>query len=122
MSFGNRLQERREELNMSRSELAKKLGVTQGAIWNYETGVSSPKETIMLKMFDVLGVEPNYLFQDNFTNKIEDDNEQEIEEMAQQLYEALLRAGKVKEEQPLTPQQIQGLDGVCAILDALFDE
>ena len=50
------------------------------------------------------------------------DDEQEIEGMAKQLYEALLKAGKVKEEQPLTPQQIQGLDGVCAILDALFDE
>lgn len=68
MSFGDRLKEARNNAGMTRSELAKKLGITQSAISNYENGISSPKEDIMLKMFDILCVEPNFLFKDSFKN------------------------------------------------------
>lgn len=64
MSFSTRLKERREYLNMSRAELASKIGVTQAAIGNYENGISSPKEEILYRIFDALAVEPNYLWQD----------------------------------------------------------
>lgn len=64
MSFSTRLRERREFLNMSRSELASALGVTVSAISNYENGVSSPKEEILYRIFSVLKVDPNYLWQD----------------------------------------------------------
>ena len=64
MSFRTRLKERREYLNMSRAELASKIGVTQAAIGNYENGISSPKEEILYRIFDALAVEPNYLWQD----------------------------------------------------------
>lgn len=67
MSFGKRLKERREQLHITQSQLAEKLGITKGAVGNYENGVSSPKEEILLKIFDTLEVEPNYLFQDSFT-------------------------------------------------------
>lgn len=66
MSVGKRIKEKREQLGLKQSELAEMLGVTKGAIGNYENGVSSPKEEILLKLFDVLDVEPNYLFQDSF--------------------------------------------------------
>lgn len=66
MSFGTRLKERREFLGLSRSGLALKLGVTASAIGNYENGVSSPKLDILYKIFSVLDVEPNYLWQDDF--------------------------------------------------------
>ena len=42
MSFGEQLRRRREELGMSREELAAVLGVSRSAIGNYETGVSTP--------------------------------------------------------------------------------
>ena len=66
MSFGERLRTRREELALSRAELAEKLGVTRSAIGNYETGVSFPKEDILLRLFDCLQVDPNYLYGDSF--------------------------------------------------------
>ena len=68
MSFSTRLKERREYLNMSRAELASKIGVTQAAIGNYENGISSPKEEILYRIFDALSVEPNYLWQDEMKN------------------------------------------------------
>jgi transcriptional regulator with XRE-family HTH domain len=66
MSFGQRLRERREQLNMSRRELAEALGVSVSAIGNYETGVSAPKEEVLLRLFDSLRVDPNTLYRDHF--------------------------------------------------------
>ena len=66
MSLGEQLRRRREELQMSRGELAKRLGVSLSAIGNYETGISAPKEDVLLKMFDALEVDPNYLFSGHF--------------------------------------------------------
>lgn len=67
MKFGERLQRRREELKMSRQELAALLGISVSAVGNYETGVSFPKEPVLLRLFDCLKAEPNLLFQDSFS-------------------------------------------------------
>ena len=66
MSFGEQLRRRREELGISRSELAARLGVTKSAVGNYETGVSAPKEEVLLQLFDALQVDPNYLYRDSY--------------------------------------------------------
>ena len=66
MSFGERVRARRGELDMTRVELAALLGVSPSAVGNYETGVSFPKEEIMLRLFDALETDPNTLFQDSF--------------------------------------------------------
>ena len=66
MSFGEQLRKRREELHISRAELAERLGVSRSAVGNYETGVSAPKEEILLQLFDALDVDPNYLYRDSF--------------------------------------------------------
>lgn len=66
MTFGERVRERRGELKMSRGELAAALGVTISAVSNYETGVSFPKEEILLRLFNSLRVDPNTLFQDSY--------------------------------------------------------
>ena len=66
MSLGQQMKTRRKELGLSRAALGEKLGVTLSAISNYENGISSPKEEILLRLFDALQVEPNYLFQDSF--------------------------------------------------------
>ena len=66
MSFGKQLRLRREELGLSRAALAEELGVSASAISNYENDLSSPKEDILLRLFDALQVEPNYLYRDSF--------------------------------------------------------
>ena len=69
MTFGDRLRVRRGELEMSRAELAELLGISPSAVGNYETGISFPKEEIMLRMFDCLQTDPNTLFQDSFRSQ-----------------------------------------------------
>lgn len=67
MSFAGRLRQAREQSGLTQQDLAEKLGVTKSAIGNYENGVSSPKWDVLLKIFDVLQVEPNFLYQDSFS-------------------------------------------------------
>ncbi len=66
MSFGSQMRRRREELGLSRVQLAEELGVSPSAISNYENGVSSPKEDVLLRLFDALQIDPNYLYRDSF--------------------------------------------------------
>ena len=44
MRFGERMQARREELGLTRPELAALLGVSPSAVSNYERNISFPKE------------------------------------------------------------------------------
>lgn len=65
MSVGSRIKELREAKKISRNELADIIGVTVGAISNYENEVSSPKEPILFKIMAALNCDANYLFQDS---------------------------------------------------------
>lgn len=104
MGFGEQLRRRRKELGYSREELAKKLGVTTSAVGNYETGVSTPKESVLRQLFDALQVEPNYLYRDFY---------------------AAGRAGEgvSSEEQSLLQKYrelgLTGRQALCVMLDAL---
>lgn len=64
MSIGLRLKQARIRCGLKQEELARAVGVTKGAIGNYETGVSSPKEPVLIRLMQVLGIDANYLYQD----------------------------------------------------------
>lgn len=64
MSIGSRIRELRESKNISRNDFASMIGVTIGAVSNYENDVSSPKEPILFKIIEILDCDANYLFQD----------------------------------------------------------
>lgn len=64
MGIGKRIKEARNARGLTQEQLAHMLGVTKGAVANYENETSHPKEPIMYKMFDALKVDANYLFQD----------------------------------------------------------
>ena len=66
MSFGEQMRRRREELGLTRQELAERLGVSVSAVGNYETGVSAPKENVLLRLFDALETDPNYLYRSSY--------------------------------------------------------
>lgn len=68
MGLNTRIKGRREELGMTRQDLAKKIDVTPSAIANYENGVSSPKIELLYKLFDALECDANYLYQDEMNN------------------------------------------------------
>ena len=53
--FSTNLARLRTEHDMSQEELAKRVGVTQSAIWQYENGISTPKIAVAISMARVLG-------------------------------------------------------------------
>lgn len=66
MSFGKRMRQRREELGMSRGELAGLLGVSLSAVGNYETDQNTMRSDLLPRLFHALQVDPNYMYQDYF--------------------------------------------------------
>lgn len=64
MGIGNRIKEARNNLGYTQEELATLLGITKGAVANYENETSHPKEPVMYKLIETLKVDANYLFQD----------------------------------------------------------
>ncbi len=74
MTIGKRIKECREKVGLTQEELAKLLGVSKGAIGNYESDASYPKIENMTKLFEILKTDANYLFQDEFNNYTSDDN------------------------------------------------
>lgn len=64
MGIGKRIKEAREKNNLTQADLGKIVGVTGSAITNYENETSHPKEPILYKLIEALGVDANYLFQD----------------------------------------------------------
>ena len=110
MSMGERIRERREALGMTRMDLADALGVSRSAVGNYELDISAPKEEVLLRLFRVLHMEPNYLFQDSYPIPTASPEEQKLMEK----YRSLSRAGRE------TAHTMLG--ALCAMQDALLEE
>ena len=64
MSLGDKLRQRRQEMGLTRPQLAAKICVTPSAIANYENGVSYPKPDILVALMNALDVDANYLYRD----------------------------------------------------------
>ena len=94
MSFATRLKEQRERIGLTQVDLATALGVTKGAVGNYETGASSPKAEILYQLFDILHCDANYLFQDEMrTLRTSNATPEEMEFLVKK-YRALDERGK----------------------------
>jgi len=74
VSIGSRIKELRLKRGLTQEELAQKIGVTKGAVANYENEVSSPKIELMYRLFDALDCDANYLHQDDMKKSIYREN------------------------------------------------
>lgn len=55
MAFPENLRKQRERHGLTQEQLAEMLGVTQGAISQYENGSTSPTITLAVKLAEMLG-------------------------------------------------------------------
>ena len=112
MSIGTRIKEARQKNKLTQQALANKIGITAGAIGNYENGTSCPKEEILLALMDVLAVDANYLFQDEMDSFAKGRNSNEINSPSQDWGEPILSAYATAAR----PRQ----DAVCTVLDIQY--
>lgn len=61
MDIGERISERRKELDISQNRLAELLGVTRQAVSKWENGTASPDINHMIMISDILNVDLEYL-------------------------------------------------------------
>lgn len=63
MDIGQRIKKYRQNLGMSREELANKLGLSKHAIAKYEQGQRNPDGKLLIKVSDALGIPISYLLE-----------------------------------------------------------
>ena len=59
--FRERLQRRRETLGWSKTELAKRVGITKVSIWGFEKGQKVPSVDTLIALADALDVSVDWL-------------------------------------------------------------
>ena len=74
MFIGKSLTNIRMLNNLSRGQLAEKVGVTEQAIWQYENGYTSPKLEIVNKMKMIFKVKASYFYHADILDKIDFEN------------------------------------------------
>lgn len=92
MSIGSRIKEARLNKGFTQEELAQMIGITKGAIANYENQVSVPKLDILLKLMNCLDHDANYFYQDEIGKEVQkkpviemDDRLSKVIDLASQL-------------------------------------
>ncbi len=63
--FGEKIKDRREQLQISQEQLANLIGVSRRTIITYETGTARPRENTLRKLAQALGVTQRYLLTDD---------------------------------------------------------
>jgi transcriptional regulator with XRE-family HTH domain len=61
MSVGARIRDEREARKMSQSQLAKQVGLSSAAIWNWETRGRVPRPRVLARVAEALSVSEQYL-------------------------------------------------------------
>lgn len=61
--IGDKIKERRLELNLTQAQLSKLTGIKSTTISNYENNISSPSDENIYKFMEVLKCDANFLFE-----------------------------------------------------------
>ena len=69
MAYTDRLKEARKNKGLSQSELGKMLEIGSSTVSGYETGTRDPSMEMLQKIMLTLGVDANYLFQDEAASR-----------------------------------------------------
>lgn len=69
VDLGTRIQHLRKELNLSQTDLAKKVGISYAQIGRYETKGSQPPAEVLKKIADILDTTMDFLINGNSGEK-----------------------------------------------------
>lgn len=126
MGIGSNVKRFRTRLGMDQKTLASKIGVTAGAVSNYENDVSSPKEEVLYRMFEALEVTPDELFAGCYSERKkspapEGAEEEKVQFVVDGLTALLVEAGWIPEGGDLTDAQLRTLASYVIGLSTYFN-
>ena len=113
-TFGEKVRNKREEMNLSQEQLASLVGISRRSIVNYETEVKKPYHSTLRKLATVLGVTTYYLQHDDVEDPQANIDEEPYVQAARDAYgkkgqeemasiltqtEALFAGGTITEDQ-----------------------
>lgn len=120
--LGEKLKRAREKKGLGQKEVSVLTGINYKTISNYETGRSEPDVENLALLCRAYNVSADYFISiENAPDPESSASEALIEEKAVKLYEALLDAGLIKENQVLTPKQIDLLEAVIRVISISLD-
>lgn len=123
MGIPERLVEIREKNGYTRKKLSEELKKPYTTITKYETGEREPGHSYIVEIAKKFNVSTDYILGiEKAPEPKELVSEAEVERLAVQLYQALLRAGLVEEGQELTERQMRAIEGICDVLSVVFDD
>lgn len=85
VKIGKFIAECRKQQNLTQSQLAEKLDITDKAISKWETGNSMPDSSIMIELCDILKISVSELLKGEKTMENNQNNEQLLLEMAKEI-------------------------------------
>lgn len=68
--IGEKIKQRRLQLNLTQEQLASKVGVNNTSISNYEVNLNSPPEKVIIKLMKALKCDANFLFGEYDNNQV----------------------------------------------------
>ena len=104
MSIGSRIRQARLMKGWSQAKLAEMAGVSPGAIGNYESDHSSPKDAILYTLMKVLQVDANFIYQDFMTQNSE---KTEVDEIVEAFHKNKKLAILFSRSAKLKPQDLE---------------
>lgn len=76
MTFGEKLINARLARNLSQTELAEKVGITERSIYSYEQTGTFPRSTVLKKLAEALNVTVAYLMDEDETDRLKNIDEE----------------------------------------------
>ena len=107
VKIGRFIAERRKNVNLTQTQLAEKLGITNRAVSKWETGKAMPDSSIMLDLCDVLKISVNDLLSGEVVT---------MNNYKKELENNLLEMVKQKEESDKRLLRMEIMLGICCIL------
>lgn len=114
IKIGSFIQESRKKVNITQSELAEKLGITDRAVSKWERGICMPDAGIMQDLCNILNITINDLFSGEVVDM--KDNEKKLEENLLEM----ARLKEDKDKQLLALEYVIGLIASITFLILIF--
>ena len=77
MTFGEKLINARISLNLSQTELAEKVGVSERSVYSYEQTGTFPRTAVLKRIAEALNVSVSYLMDEEETDKLKNISEED---------------------------------------------